>query len=126
MLLFTVFGGMALLLSCIGVYGVMAYLTRQRLPEYGLRMALGARSMDVVRLVLSQTIPMVLSGISVGTLLAFAAGRLIGRWVPGVQPDAPLPYLAMISVMAAAALLASLLPAWRAGHTDPSRVFRME
>jgi predicted permease len=126
MLLFTVFGGMALLLSCIGVYGVIAYLTRQRLPEYGLRLALGARSMDVVRLVLSQTTPMVLSGISIGILLALAAGWLISRWVPGVQSDAPLPYLAMISVMAAAALLASLLPAWRAGHADPSRVFRME
>jgi predicted permease len=126
MLLFTVFGGVALLLSCIGVYGVIAYLTRQRLPEYGLRMALGAQSTDVIRLVLSQAAPMILSGVVAGALLAFAAGRLIGRWVPGVQPNAPLPYVAMVGVMMAAAVLASFLPARRAGRMDPSQVLRQE
>jgi predicted permease len=126
MLLFTAFGGVALLLSCIGIYGVIAYLTRQRLPEYGLRMALGANSKDVIRLVLRQAAPMILSGVGVGAILAFAASRLIGRWIPGVQPDAPLPYFGMVAVMAAAALLASLLPARTAGRMDPSQVFRME
>jgi predicted permease len=126
MLLFTVFGGVALLLSCIGIYGVIAYLTRQRLPEYGLRMALGAQSRDVIRLVLTQAAPMIFSGVGAGALLAFAAGRVIGSWVPGVQPDAPLPYFAMIAVMTAAALLATLLPALKAGRMDPSQVFRME
>ena len=126
MLLFTVFGVAALLLSCIGVYGVIAYLTRQRLPEYGLRIALGARSIDVVRLVLIQAAPMIIAGIGAGTLLAFAAARLIGRWVPGVQPNAPLPYFAMIGVMTAAALFASVLPARTAGHVDPSQVFRTD
>jgi predicted permease len=124
MLLFTVFGGAALLLSCIGVYGVVAYLTRQRLPEYGLRIALGARSIDVVRLVLIQAAPMIISGIGAGTLLAFAAARLIGRWVPGVQPNAPLPYFLMVGVMTAAALFASVLPARKASHADPSQVFK--
>ncbi|HET9217844.1 MAG TPA: ABC transporter permease [Terriglobia bacterium] len=126
MLLFTVFASVALLLSSIGVYGVIAYLTRQRLPEYGLRMALGAHSTHVIRLVLRQAAPMIFAGIGVGSLLALAAGRLIGRWIPGVQPDAPLPYVTMIAVMTATALLASLLPARKATHVDPSKVFRME
>jgi hypothetical protein len=66
-------------------------------------MAVGAQSTDVIRLVLSQAAPMILSGIGAGALLAFAAGRLVGSWVPGVQPDAPLPYFAMVAVMMAAA-----------------------
>jgi predicted permease len=126
MLLFTLFGAVALLLSCIGVYGVIAYMTRQRLPEYGLRIALGAQSTDVLRLVLGQAVPMILSGVAAGALLAFGAGRLIGRWVPGVQPDALLPYAAMVGMMMAAAVLASLLPARRAVRMDPSQVLQQE
>src|SRR5258708_39642743 len=75
LLLFGVFGGLALLLACIGIYGVLAYLTTQRVPEIGVRMALGASALDVMRLVFRQSLGMILAGVGVGIAGALAAGR---------------------------------------------------
>src|SRR6059058_2750925 len=87
LLLFGIFAGLALLLACIGIYGVLAYLTGQRVPEIGVRMALGATARDVIRLVLRQSLGMVFGGIAVGIVTALAAGRLLMHTVDGMQSN---------------------------------------
>jgi ABC-type antimicrobial peptide transport system permease subunit len=126
LLLFAIFAGLALLLACVGIYGVLAYLTRQRVPEIGVRMALGASAGQVMRLVLGQSLTMILGGIFLGIAAALAAGRLLGHMVPGVQPAEPLTFATMISVLVFAALLASFVPARRASKIDPMSALRME
>jgi putative ABC transport system permease protein len=126
LLLFGVFGGLALLLACIGIYGVLAYLTTQRVPEIGVRMALGASALDVMRLVFRQSLGMILAGIGVGIAAALAAGRLLERLVAGVRPMEPLTFTIMISVLVVAALFASFVPARRASRVDPMSALRQE
>ena len=126
LLLFGIFAGLALLLACVGIYGVLAYLTGQRVPEIGVRMALGANGRDCMWLVLRQSLGMVLVGVVLGAAAAFAAGRLLGSLVPGVQPTEPLTFAAMISVLIVAALLASFAPAYRASRVDPMNALRQE
>jgi predicted permease len=125
-LLFGVFAGLALLLACVGVYGVLAYLTNQRVPEIGLRMALGASARDCMWLVLRQSLGMILVGVVLGAVAASAAGRLLGSFVPGAQPTEPLTFAVMISVLVVAALLASFAPAYRASRVDPMNALRQE
>jgi ABC-type antimicrobial peptide transport system permease subunit len=125
-LLFGMFAGLALLLACVGIYGVLAYLTSQRVPEIGLRMALGATARDVMRLVLRQSLGMILAGVGVGAAAALAAGRVLERLVAGMRPTEPLTVALMISVLVAAALFASFLPARRASRVDPMRALREE
>jgi FtsX-like permease family/MacB-like periplasmic core domain len=126
LLLFGIFAGLALLLACVGVYGVLAYLTSQRVPEIGVRMALGANARDCMWLVLRQSLGMVLVGVVLGATAAFAAGRLLGSLVPGVRPTEPLTFAVMISVSIVAALLASFAPAYRASRVDPMSALRQE
>jgi predicted permease len=126
LLLFGIFAGLALLLACIGIYGVLAYITSRRVPEIGLRIALGASSGDCMRLVLRQSLGMVSAGVAVGVAAAFAAGRLLQRLVNGVQSADPLTFAIMICVLIAAALLASFVPARRASRVDPMRALREE
>jgi predicted permease len=126
LLLFGVFGGLALLLACIGIYGVLAYLTTQRAPEIGVRMALGASALDVMRLVFRQSLGMILAGVGVGIAAALAAGRLLERLVAGVRPLEPLTFTIMISVLVVAALFASFVPARRASRVDPMSALRQE
>ncbi len=124
--LFGIFAALALLLACIGIYGVLAYLTRQRVPEIGIRMALGASSGDVLRMVLRQSLTMILAGAAMGVAGSVAAARLLGRLVDGVKPEQPWTYAAMLAVLLAAALLASFLPARRASRVDPLSALRQE
>jgi ABC-type antimicrobial peptide transport system permease subunit len=126
MLLFGVFSSLALLLACIGIYGVLAYVTRQRVPEIGLRMALGASAQDVMRLVFRQSLRMILVGVGIGVATALAAARLLERLVAGVRSTEPLTFAIMISVLVAAALFASFLPARRASRVDPMSALRQE
>jgi ABC-type antimicrobial peptide transport system permease subunit len=125
-LLFGVFAGLALLLACIGIYGVLAYVTSQRVPEIGLRMALGASARDVMRLVFRQSLRMICAGVGVGLAIAFAAARLLERLVGGVRSAEPSTFAIMISVLVAAALFASFLPARRASRIDPISALRQE
>jgi putative ABC transport system permease protein len=81
LLLFVIFAALALLLACIGIYGMLAYLTGQRVPEIGVRMTLGAKPLDVMRLVLGQSLTMIFIVVGVGTLAAVAAGRILNRLV---------------------------------------------
>ncbi len=126
LLLFGIFAGLALLLACIGIYGVLAYLTSQRVPEMGVRIALGATARDVMRLVLRQSFGMIFFGVGVGVCAALAAGRLLDRSVAGMQPTEPFTFAIMISILVFAALFASFVPARRASRLDPVTALRQE
>lgn len=126
LLLFGIFAGLALLLACIGIYGVLAYVTSRRVPEIGLRMALGATARDVMRLVLRQSLGMIFAGVGVGTAAAFVAGRILERLVTGVHSTEPLTIAVMVSILVVAALFASFIPARRASRVDPMSALRQE
>jgi predicted permease len=124
--LFGIFAGLALLLACIGVYGVLAYLTRQRTSEIGVRMALGASAHDVMWLVLRQSLKMIAVGVGLGMIAALGAGRLLQHLVEGMGPVNATTYAMMISLLVLAALLASFVPALRASLIDPVKALRQE
>jgi putative ABC transport system permease protein len=120
------FAGQALLLACLGVYGVLAYGVSRRTHEIGVRLALGARPLDVVRLVVGQGARMAAAGVGLGLLLAVAVGRLIQGILFGVSFWEPLPLLATAVLLMGVVLLASLLPARRAAAVDPMAALRAE
>jgi predicted permease len=124
--LFGIFAGLALLLACIGIYGVLTYLTNQRVPEIGLRMALGASTQNVMRLVLGQSFEMIVVGTGVGVLGAVAAGRLLAHLIEGMRPADLSTFTIMIPILLAAALFASFIPARRASRVDPVTALRQE
>lgn len=126
LLLFGIFALLALLLACIGVYGVLAYLTNRRVPEIGVRMALGASSANVLWLVLRQSLAMIVIGIGLGAGAAVLAAQTLRRLVTGVQSDEPLAFVMMICILMLAALLASFIPAHRASQVDPMIALRQE
>lgn len=126
LLLFGIFASLALLLACIGIYGVLAYVTSRRIPEIGVRMALGAKASDVMRLILRQSLAMILSGVGAGLLGAWAAARVLERLVDGMQPAGFATFGVMILVLVIAALLASFLPARRASRIDPLTALRSD
>jgi predicted permease len=126
LLLFGIFAGLALLLACIGIYGVLAYLTNQRVPEIGVRMALGATASDVILLVLRQSLGMIFIGVGVGIAGALVAGRLLERLVAGVKSLEPVTFTMMVCVLVLAALFASYIPARRASRIDPMRALRQD
>jgi len=126
LLLFGVFAGLALLLACVGIYGVLAYLTSQRIAEFGVRMALGATGGNVMGLVLRQSVGMILAGTCLGVGAAFAAARLLEHLIPGVRSTEPLAFATMVLVLVIAALLASFIPARRASRVDPMKALRQE
>uniref|UniRef100_Q01ZV8 Permease n=1 Tax=Solibacter usitatus (strain Ellin6076) TaxID=234267 RepID=Q01ZV8_SOLUE len=126
MLLFGIFAMLALALASIGIYGVLAYLTRQRVPEIGMRMALGATSRDVIGMVLRQSLGMIAAGVVVGLAAALAMRRVLERLVEGMRPMDPVTVALMIGVLVAAALAASFVPALRASRVDPMAALRAE
>jgi predicted permease len=126
LLLFGIFAGLALLLACIGVYGVLAYLTSQRVSEIGVRMALGATPGNVVFLILRQSLGMILIGVCVGIAGALVAGRLLEKFVAGVKSLEPLTFAMMVSVLILTAMLASFVPARRASRIDPMSALRQD
>jgi ABC-type antimicrobial peptide transport system permease subunit len=126
LLLFGIFAGLALLLACIGIYGVLAYLTTQRVPEIGVRMALGATGAEVMLLVLRQSLAMILAGVTVGIAGALGAGRLMIRLVEGMQATEASTIVVPAVFLMAAALFASFLPARRASRVDPMKALRQD
>jgi predicted permease len=126
LVLFFVFAAVALLLACIGIYGVLAYLMTQRVPEIGVRMALGATVGNVMWLVMRQSIAMILAGVGFGTIAALAAGRSLEHSVEGMRQIEPSSFAIMIPVLVAAALLASFIPARRASRIDPISALRQD
>ena len=126
LLLFGIFAGLALTLACIGIYGVLAYLNSRRVPEIGVRMALGASASSVMWMVLRQSLAMVFIGVGIGSCTAIAAGRLLQSFVQGVRPFEPIIFGMTMGILIIAALIAGFLPARRASLVDPMRALRQE
>ena len=125
-LLLGIFAGAALLLASVGIYGVLSYIVRGRTREIGIRTALGARTGDVLRLVIVEAMSPALIGIAVGTIVALASGRIMKSLVFGVSTSDPVTFVCVAATLALVALLASLVPAYRASRFDPVKVLRAE
>ena len=126
MWLLGIFAGVALLLASIGIYGAVAYTVEQRTGEIGVRMALGAQTRDVLRLVVNQGMKPVVIGLAIGIVSAFALGRLIASQLYEVSAHNPALLGGATVLLAAVALLACLLPARRAALVDPVQALRTE
>jgi hypothetical protein len=124
--LFTALGLLAMLVAVVGIYGTVSYGVSQRTHEFGVRMALGARLGDVVRLVLGEGLRTVAVGVALGVVLALAAGRLVAAMLFGVAPRDPGVLVAVSVALLLAAGIAALLPAWRAARADPLVALRSE
>ena len=124
--LVALFGGLALLLASIGLYGVMSCTVSQSTRELGLRMALGAGTSNVLRLVLLRGLLLTTTGIIIGTVLALLLTRLLGNLLYQVSPQDPLAFAAAFAVMTLASVAACFLPAWRATRIDPIQALRAQ
>jgi putative ABC transport system permease protein len=124
--LLAAFGGLALVLAVIGLYGVISYTASQRIREMGIRLALGARPGDIVRMVVWWGMRLVAVGIVSGALLSIGVRRLLSSLLFGVVPGDPIALIAAVIAMAIAAGLASYLPARCAGSIDPMVALRYE
>jgi putative ABC transport system permease protein len=126
MTLLGIFAGLALVLACIGVYGVLAYSVAQRTREIGVRMALGARPLDVTRMILGRGLKLSAVGLVTGAVLAGALGILLRTLLFGVTPAAPLVYAGTAATLIIVALAACVIPAHRAARVDPVVALRDE
>ena len=126
MALLGIFAALALVLSCVGIYGVISYLAGQRTHEIGLRMALGAHRNDVLRLILGHGAKMALMGVALGIAASLALTRLMGKLLFGVSAYDPLTFLTVACVLILVALAASYIPARRAMRVDPMVALRYE
>jgi ABC-type antimicrobial peptide transport system permease subunit len=119
-----VFGGLAVVLAAIGLYGVMASTVSQGSRELALRMALGADAADLLRLVLSKGLALTAGGLVLGLVAALQVTRLLGYLLYKVSPRDPIAFASAFGVIAVASLVACVVPAWRATRTDPLRALR--
>jgi ABC-type antimicrobial peptide transport system permease subunit len=126
MALFGVFSGLSLVLAALGLYAVISYMVVQRRQEIGIRMALGARTEQVVRSVLSQGLALIAAGVIVGAVAALWLGRFLAGLIFGVGTTDPATFAGVALLLVMAALVASLVPALRATQLDPASVLRSE
>jgi putative ABC transport system permease protein len=120
------FGFLALLLAAVGIYGVMTYVASLRTHEIGIRMAIGARARDVLQMILSENLVLVMTGIGFGLAGAWAAKRLLSRFLYGVTATDPMTLLGVTLLLIAVAFIACFAPARRATKVDPSLSLRYE
>jgi putative ABC transport system permease protein len=123
-LLLGLFACVALILASVGIYSVLSYIVRGRSREIGIRSALGARTIDVLRLVVVEGMTPALIGIGAGAVAALASARILERLVFGVSASDPLMLAAVAGTLAIVALVASLVPAYRASKVDPLTALR--
>jgi len=124
--LFALFAGLALLLACIGVYSVLAYLTAQRVPEIGVRLALGSARGTVIWMIVRDGLAIAVPGVLVGAACAWSAARLVRAQLYGIAPGDPRTLLTAAAVSLATVLAASWLPALRASRVAPVEALREE
>jgi len=118
------FAGLAVLLASIGIYGLLAYMVGQRSREIGIRMALGARRVDVVKLVLRKGVVLAGVGTLAGVVFSACTAPMMASLLYGVRPHDPAVFLAVPLLLLVVALLASYIPAWRATKVDPILALR--
>jgi len=121
-----VFAVLALMLAAVGIFGVLAFSVGQRAREFGIRVALGARSHDVLRLVLSGALKMTAAGVAIGLTAAALLTRFLGTLLFEIKPIDPITFAGTAGILATAALIACALPAWRATRVDPAVTLRQE
>jgi ABC-type antimicrobial peptide transport system permease subunit len=126
MMLVWIFAALALVLSSIGIFGVMSYTVSRRTQELAIRMALGADRTTLLRLVLREGLRMTLTGVAIGLAAALALSRVMAGYVYGIKSTDPLTFAAAALLLMLAALAACYIPARRAMHVDPMRALRIE
>jgi predicted permease len=126
MFLLGIFAGIAALLAAIGIYSVLSYSVRQRVPEIGIRLALGAGLPDVLRLIVFEGMKPALLGVGIGIVAALALGRVVASLVYQVKPSDPITFIAVAILLGLIALIACLVPAYRASRVDPVVALRNE
>jgi ABC-type antimicrobial peptide transport system permease subunit len=126
MLLLGAFAGLALLLAAVGIYSVLSYSVKQSVREIGIRLALGARLGDVLRMVVFEGMKPTLLGVAIGAGGALALGRILSGLIYGVRPTDPITFVAVAVLLTAIALVASMIPAYRATRVDPMVALRYE
>jgi putative ABC transport system permease protein len=126
MILLAAFAGLALLLACLGIYGVLSYFVNQQIPEIGVRLALGARPQSILLLVLKRGMTMALLGIFFGTVGAIALARVMKGLLYGITATDPRTFMIVVATLVVTALAASVLPGLRAMKTDPITALRYE
>jgi putative ABC transport system permease protein len=126
MVLLGVFAGLALVLACLGVYGVLAYAVAQRTREIGVRMAMGAKPGDVTRMILGRGMKLSAIGLLAGGALAAGLGALLRTLLFGVTPAAPGIYAGTAAALVLVAAMACVIPALRAARVDPAVALRNE
>jgi predicted lysophospholipase L1 biosynthesis ABC-type transport system permease subunit len=120
------FGGLALALAAIGLYGLTSYGVVRRTREFGIRIAIGARAGSIVRLVVGEALWLLVVGTAIGLIAAWVLGRVVRGMLFGIEPADPVSTVFAIFVLAAAALFAAWIPARRAARVDPMRALRWD